>query len=261
MKIVSLSLGILVISGLLISPRVSGFDHQHSVFDSVLKAYVEVKGPQSSVRYGDIKRNPDRLTNYVRELEAVSLEEFSAWNEAQQIAFLINAYNALTIKLILTKYPDLESIKDLGGFFSGPWKIKFFTLFGERHHLDYIEHGILRVNYTEPRIHFALVCASIGCPPLRTEAYTADRLNEQLQRAMVSFLRDPERNSFDKTKNTLTLSSIFKWFAEDFTKIKPSVEAFVAPWITDDQVSQNLITGQRVEVEYLDYDWSLNRAN
>ncbi|MCG8338910.1 MAG: DUF547 domain-containing protein [Proteobacteria bacterium] len=261
MKKVSLSFGFIVIVGLLIIPNAFGFDQSHSLFDSVLKQHVVVNGPQSSVQYGEIKKNPDQLDSYIRELEAVSAGEFSGWTEPQQIAFLINAYNALTIKLILTKYPDLKSIKDLGGFFSGPWKVKFFTLFGEKHHLDHIEHELLRVNYTEPRIHFALVCASIGCPPLITEAYTGDRLDEQLNRSMISFLRDPERNRYDEAGNTLYLSSIFKWFSEDFTKVKPSVEAFVAPWISDDKATQDLIAGEKVDVEYLDYDWSLNRSN
>ena len=261
MKKVSLSFGIIALFSLLMVPGVLGFDQSHSAFDSVLKQYVVVNGPQSAVRYGEIKKNPDQLNSYIRELEAVSAEEFSKWSEPQQIAFLINAYNALTIKLILTKYPDLKSIKDLGGFFSGPWKIKFFTLFGEKHHLDHIEHEVLRVDYNEPRIHFALVCASIGCPPLITEAYTGDRLDEQLNRSMISFLRDPERNRYDQADKTLYLSSIFKWFSEDFTKVKPSVEAYVAPWITDDKAAQQLIASEKVDVEYLDYDWLLNRTD
>lgn len=254
-------MGFIAILGFLTSPDILGFDQSHNAFDKILKQYVVVNGPQSAVRYGEIKKNPAQLNSYITELEAVTADEFSGWSEPQQIAFLINAYNALTIQLILTKYPDLKSIKDLGGFFTGPWKVKFFTLFGEKHHLDYIEHELLRVNYTEPRIHFALVCASIGCPPLITEAYTGDRLDEQLNRSMISFLRDPERNRYDKADKTLYLSSIFKWFSEDFTKVNSSVEAFVAPWITDDKTEQDLITGKKVDLEYLDYDWSLNRSN
>ncbi len=245
----------------LLIPSVSGFDHSHASFNIVLQENVALNEAQSSVRYGEIKQNPGLLNSYIKEVEAVSANEFSSWTDNQQVAFLINAYNALTIKLVLTKYPDLKSIKDLGGFFSSPWKIVFFTLFGKPHHLDHIEHEILRKNYTEPRIHFALVCASVSCPPLRTEAYTPEKLNEQLNKAMVSFLRDPDRNRYDKSQNRLYLSSIFKWFSEDFKKVKPSVEAFVAPWIVDDVESRELISRKRVDVKYLDYDWSLNRAN
>jgi len=237
------------------------FDHSHRLFDRLLQDSVVVIGLQSSVNYGEVKKNPTRLNTYIEEIETISSADFKKWSENQQVAFLINIYNALTIKLILTKYPDLESIKDLGGFFSSPWKIEFFKLFGESRHLDYIEHELLRKDYIEPRIHFALVCASIGCPPLRTEAYQSDTLDQQLQDAMRSFLSDPERNRFDKSKNRLYLSSIFKWFKDDFKKVKGSVESFVAPWVTMDKEAQKLIISKQVDVEYLDYDWSLNRAD
>lgn len=236
------------------------FDHQHTLFEQVLQQNVVMNGPQSSVRYGNIKSNSSDLDAYLKEVESVSQAEFDSWNEKQQIAFLINAYNALTIELILTKYPDLKSIKDLGGFFSGPWKIKFFKLFGEQQHLDHIEHGLLRVDYTEPRIHFALVCASIGCPALQPFAYQAEMLDQQLNAVMKAFLRDQERNYVDQSKKILYLSSIFKWFEEDFTKVKNSVEAFVAPWMTDDPALRDLIQNKKLKRKYLDYDWSLNKA-
>ncbi len=115
------------------------FDHSHRLFDGILKQVVVVNGSKSRVRYGWIKNNPGKLNRYIQEIESVTRAEFGLWSEKQQKAFLINAYNALTIKLILSKYPDLGSIKDLGGFFSGPWKVKFFRLFGEEQHLDHIE--------------------------------------------------------------------------------------------------------------------------
>ncbi len=119
---------------------------------------------------------------------------------------------------------------------------------------------MLRKDYTEPRIHFALVCASIGCPALRKDVFTADRLNEQLNDATKQFLKDKDRNYVDDGSNTMHLSSIFKWFKEDFAKKAGSVENFVAPWITDDKQLQQKIRDDKMDITYLDYDWNLNRA-
>ena len=247
----------LLLLGFLIQPAL-GFDHSHSKFDRILKKAVVVIGPKSQVRYASLKKEPQALNEYQREIEQVTLSEFKQWSESQQIAFLINAYNALTIKLILSEYPDLKSIKDLGGFFSGPWKVEFFSLFGAKRHLDHIEHGLLRKNYREPRIHFALVCASIGCPPLRAEAFVPERLDSQLNDAMKKFLRDTDRNIFNPDTNTLEISSIFKWFKGDFVNVAGSVEAFIAPWITDDIYLRLRIRNEEPDIEYLDYDWNLN---
>jgi len=240
---------------------VLGFDHSHQVFSDILNDVVVRDGPKSRVRYGQLKQNPDILNQYVKEIEAVTQSQFNGWTRDTQIAFLINAYNALTIKLILTKYPDLKSIKDLGGFFSGPWKVRFFTLFGEKQHLDHIEHGILRKDFSEPRIHFSLVCASIGCPALREEAFVPDRLDIQLTDATKRFLQDKDRNYIDENAGTLYLSSIFKWFKGDFEKIKGSVERFVAPWMTEDVKLKQRVLNGGLDIEYLDYNWNLNREN
>ena len=244
---------------LLVKPA-QGFDHSHQKLDSILKEAVVTIGPKSQVRYATLKENPQVLNEYLSEIEKVPLSQYEQWSEPKQIAFLINAYNALTIKLILSKYPDLSSIKDLSGFFSGPWKIEFFTLFGEKRHLDYIEHGLLRKQFTEPRIHFALVCASIGCPALRNEAFVAERLDSQLNIAMKRFLRDKDRNFFNLETNTLEISSIFKWFKGDFVKTQGSVKAFIAPWITDDIYLRLRILDEGTDIDYLDYDWNLNDA-
>jgi hypothetical protein len=247
----------LLMFGFLIQPAL-GFNHGHAKFDDILKAVVTVDGPKSQVRYASLKENPQILNQYVREIEGVTLTQFKQWSESQQIAFLINAYNALTIKLILSEYPDLSSIKDLGGFFSGPWKVEFFKLFGKKRHLDYIEHGLLRKQYNEPRIHFALVCASIGCPALRADAFVPEHLNSQLNDAMKRFLRDKDRNYFNPKTDTLEISSIFKWFKGDFVKTAGSVEAFIAPWITDDIHLRLRMRNQEIYINYLDYDWNLN---
>lgn len=247
-----------LLSGLWSTQFLFAFDHQHRQFDQLLKQVVVIKGHQSQVDYRLVKQEPELLDRYIRSIEAVTLGEYEGWNEPEKMAFLINAYNALTIRLILTEYPNLESIKDIGGFFSGPWKQKFFKLFGKESYLDYIEHEILRVDFKEPRIHFALVCASKACPPLRNEPFLAERLETQLEAAAFNFLQDPERNRFNQKEQRLEISSIFKWFKKDFATSAGSLEAFLAPYITSDLDLRTLIRNGDVDIKFLAYDWSLN---
>ena len=143
--------------------------------------------------------------------------EFNRWTQPQQLAFLINLYDAATLKLIVEHYP-VKSIKDIGNFFKGPWKQEVVPLLGKTVTLDYLEHGVLRKKYAEPRIHFAIVCAAKGCPPLRAEAFVADRLNEQLDDQGRVFLGPKEKNRWDTHARVLYLSPIFKWFSEDFER-------------------------------------------
>ncbi len=174
------------------------------------------------------------------------------------MAFLINAYNAFTIKLILTKYP-VDSIKAYGGLFvNSPWEKEFFTLFGKKSTLNHIEHDLLRKLYKESRLHFVLVCASRSCPPLITEAYVAGKLEQQFTDATTNFMRDTERNRFNAEKNKIEISKIFKWYKKDFTSSAGSVNAFVAPFMTDDVEVRTLIANKETKIQYLDYDWSLN---
>jgi uncharacterized protein DUF547 len=243
------------------------FDHNHSSLNEILNDVVIEKGAQTAVKYDFLLTNPEPLNQYLTKLEAVTKVEFDSWNNQQQLAFLINTYNAFTLKLILNHYPDIESIRDLGGLiFSSPWDIKFFTLFGEKTSLGYIEHDVLREEYNEPRIHFAINCASKGCPPLQKQAYKASELDEQLEKATIQFMRDPERNRFNKEKNLLELSSIFNWFTGDFTK-QGTLNEFIARYITDNPETKKILTtkpkginpSNTVNVVYLEYDWSLNK--
>ena len=132
----------------------------------------------------------------------------------EQFAFYINAYNAWTIKLILTGYPDVASIKDYGSLFKSPWKKKFVNIKGEMVTLDHIEHDILRPQFRDPRVHFAINCAAKSCPPLYREAFVGQQLNTQLDDAARRFVNDGRFNRLEG--NTLYVSSIFKWFKEDF---------------------------------------------
>ena len=195
-------------------------------------------------------------------LSAVPRAEFDAWTQPQRMAFLINAYNAFTVELILTQYPNLKSIKDLGSFVQSPWKKKFFKLLGEERYLDWIEHEQLRPLYADPRVHGAVNCASIGCPALRTEVFTAGKLEAQLDDGMLRFLGDRTRNRFKDGK--LEVSSIFKWFREDFEKGHKGItkldDVFVryAAQLTDDAGEQAKLKAGGQPVSFLDYDWSLN---
>jgi len=244
---------------LVFSFSLKAFDHSHSSFDTLLRESVLFKGSKSYVKYSTVKKNPALLNSYIKKIQSVSVKEYESWSKNQKMAFLINAYNALTIKLILTKYPHVKSIKDLGGFFSSPWKKEFFTLFGKKRHLDYIEHELLRKKFKDARIHFAIVCASKSCPALMNYAYLPEKLDNQLEKSAELFIRDMERNRYNRDKNSLELSSIFKWFSEDFERERGSVSAFVAPYITEDKTVRKKIASGDVDISYLDYDWSLNR--
>lgn len=232
------------------------FDHQYVEWNSIVKQSVSWSGSVSTVNYKELKANPKALNHYLKSITEVQTSEFDQWTRNQQLAFLINAYNALTIKLIVDHYP-VNSIKDIGGIFSSPWKKKFFKLFGNETSLDWIEHEKIRPQYKEPRVHFSLVCASKGCPGIRDEAFTAEKLNEQLEDSARRFLKDSSRNNFEPIKNELHLSSIFKWYKDDFIKAKGSVESFVLPYMTSAQGQQSS-TKSNISIEYLDYDWSLN---
>lgn len=153
------------------------FDHTHSQWQQILSSHVVNKGHQTLVNYKKIKENPEVLNKYLKSLSSVTQLDFKKWSNEQKLCFYINAYNAFTFKLIIDNYP-LASIKDLVSFFSSPWKKKFIVLFGKKVHLDYREHDIMGKEFNEPRIHFAINCASLGCPPLSGKASIADRLEK-----------------------------------------------------------------------------------
>ncbi len=245
-------------------------EFDHSEWDKLLKAdVVEINGGKATrVKYAEIKKTEPALKAYLDKLSKVSEADFNAWPKAEQLAFLINAYNAYTVQLILTKYPDLKSIKDLGSVFSSPWKKAFIPMFGKTISLDNIEQDMIRAEgrYNDPRIHFAVVCASIGCPALRNEAYTAARLDAQLDDSASRFLSDRTRNRYSVPNGVLELSMIFKWYDKDFSrgwKGYSSVNQFLAKYakqLADSPEAQQKIAAMQVKAEFLDYDWSLNDA-
>jgi hypothetical protein len=208
---------------------------------------------QGVVNYAGFKADEALLDRYLDVLEKVDPE---ALNREERFAFYINAYNAWTIKLILTGYPGLTSIKDLGSFFQSPWKKAFVRLNGRTLSLDEIEHGILRPRFKDPRVHFAINCASKSCPPLLAEPYRGRTLDAQLDRVTRQFLNSPENHRLEG--RTFWVSSLFKWFAEDFGD---DVVGFYLKY-ADDGLKRRLEEAGRgrIDVSYLDYDWSLNGA-
>ena len=237
----------------------AGFDHSHAAWTKVLRAHVE----GDRFDYGALRKSEEHrelLDGYLASLHAVTPAELAEWTEAQRYAFWINVYNAHVVDLIVDNYP-LESIEDLSTRQTKVWKKRFVPM--GKHHpegknealsLDVIEHGILRPVFEDARVHAAVNCASISCPPLRGEAFVADRLEAQLDEQMRAFLADEDRNRFDPAKKELALSALFQWFANDFERDAESVVGYVrkygplpdADWIA------------KAKVRYLDYDWGLN---
>jgi len=237
--------------------RGEAFDLSYNEWSQWLKAYAKVQGPVTSLNYKEAQKNRKTLDALVGQFEGVLKNTFDSWGEKDRLAFLINAYNVFTVKLIVDNYP-VKSIKDLGSLFKSPWKKKFFKLFGEEETLDGIEHERIRKNFKEPRIHFAVVCASKGCPALKGEAYVGARLNDQLEESLRNFLKDETRNRWDEKNNVLYISKIFKWYADDFKNASGSVPAFLAPRMAASEAQEKLFT--QAKVEFLDYDWSLNET-
>jgi len=230
------------------------FDHSHAAWTEILACYVVNDGGVAVVDYAAMQADPSALERYVDVVTGVTREQLETWTEPQRLAFLINAYNALTVALIVENYPVI-SIKDLGGWFSSPWKKRFFAVLGKERHLDDIEHGIIREQLDVPRIHFAVNCTAIGCPLLRAEAYVASRLDGQLEDNARAFLRDVRRNRYQD--GTLWLSEVLDWYEGDFTRHGGSLQTFVAAHITDDP-DEAATVGPKTRVRFLDYDWTLN---
>lgn len=249
------------------SALAAGFDHQ--VWDGLVREHVKPNstGASTEVDYDGMLASQEQLKVYLDSLAAVDEATFAGWPKADQLAFLINGYNAWTVERILTRYPDLDSIKDLGSFFKSPWKKRFIPLLGREMSLDDIEHGLIRApgSYDDPRIHFAVNCASIGCPALRPEAYVGERLDLQLQDAERLFLTDSSRNRFED--GVFKISSIFKWYGDDFRKGYQGIVSLEQYLLSHgdllgiSKVQQQTLTDKPLTIQYLQYDWKLNRVS
>jgi hypothetical protein len=253
------------------------FDHSHAAWTTLVRKHVVVidGGKASLVRYAGFVQERAALKAYLDSLSKVGEAEFDGWSTAQRMSFLVNAYNAYTVEKILTRYPDIRSIWDFGKVFGNPFKDEFFTLLGRKRSLDAIEHGMLRKKgaYDEPRVHFAVNCASIGCPMLREEAYVAERLDQQLEEQAVRFLSDRSRNRYNAAAGTLEVSRIFDWFKEDWTSGYRGLDGKGAPiesreqyfaryarLLADDPAARERIAAGKAPLAFLEYDWALNGA-
>lgn len=218
----------------------------HRLYAGLLSRYVA----DGVVDYRGLKAAEKTLDRYLDMLSAVDPAELSA---SDRFAFYANAYNAWTIKLILNHYPGIESIKEAGSLLRSPWKKRFVKLDGRMMTLDEIEHDTLRAEFKDPRIHFAVNCASKGCPPLYHEPFEGSKLEKQLDDATRRFINDPGRYRLDD--RILYVSKIFDWYGADFDH--DPVGYFIQ--FADDDLKARLVRQRsRLKVDYLDYDWSLN---
>ncbi len=220
----------------------------HEIFDELLKKHVSKEG---KVNYKGFVEEKGKLQKYL-DLLSKNAPDRKTWSKEEQLAYWINAYNAFTIKLIADNYP-VESIKDLNPTLTVPmvntvWTKKFFKIGGEDTSLDDIEHKIIRKEFEEPRIHFAVNCASVSCPPLLNEAFTAEKLDKQLEKAAKDFINNPKYNKISKDK--AEISQIFSWFKGDFTKNGSLIDYL--------NKYSKVEINSKAKISNLKYDWSLN---
>ncbi len=258
-------------------PATPRFDQNYGTWNALLHEYVVVvdHGHASRVRYAQLAKQRAPFDAFLESLQKVSRARFQGWSKPQRMAFLINAYNAFVIDKVLMRYPHIQSIWDFGRFFGNPFKDRFFTLLDHATSLDDIENDMLRKPgaFDDVRIHFAINCASIGCPMLRPEAYVAARLNAQLDDQARRFLSDRSRNRYNRRKDCLEVSKIFDWSEKDWERgwrnfdntVAPitSVRAYLAHYadlLSDDAAARDRITAGKEPLCYSHYDWSLNDA-
>ena len=209
----------------------------HNLWTDLLQTHVSKDG---NVDYKSFKTNSQKLQDYIR-LLAKNIPN-NSWSKKERLAYWINAYNALTVDLIIRNYP-VKSIKDI----KNPWEQRLWKLGEKMFNLEDIEHEILR-KMNEPRIHFAIVCASYSCPKLQNEAFTAKNLEAQLTNATKEFLADSNRNEI--SENSIKISKIFDWFSKDFTENGSLIDFL-------NQYSEVTIS-PNAKKRYKDYNWALN---
>ena len=225
-----------------------------SKWDGLLKKYVAEKTINgvklNAVDYQKLAKDPAYLS-VLKDLEKAPLTDLKTSKD--KLVFWINTYNVMAVKMVLDHYP-VKSIKDAGSFFKAVWKKEVGTVGGKKRTLNEIEHEILR-KLGEPRIHVAIVCASVSCPDLRKEAYTVKALDTQLNDQLKQFLANKEKGLRADGPKRVHLSSIFKWFKEDFES-KGGVIKFLTPFAPES--AQGTLKSGNPRISYLDYDWGLN---
>jgi hypothetical protein len=232
---------IIIVFGFEVQQLQSQEIHQHALWDELLQEHVDENG---MVNYKAFAENENQLDTYLQELGKYPPQ--NSWSKSQKKAYLINAYNAFTVKLILEDYP-VESIRSIGGLFSNPFTKAFAQIGDKSYSLDDIEKGML-LKLGDPRVHFAVNCASESCPKLANYAYVATKLNQQLDKATKAFINSKENKL---TPSKVELSKIFKWYASDFGTDTNSVLKFINRY-ADEKVNEN------ASISYLPYSWKLN---
>lgn len=248
-----------------------GFNYDS--YASVLKQYVDDTG---MVDYKGLKAKQEKLQAFLASMGKLDRKSFDKWTEREKIAFWLNVYNALTLKAIVDNYPIKSSFfrsrvwpKNSIRQIPGVWNKLRFKVMGKNHTLEHVEHKILRKEFDEPRIHVAMVCAAMGCPPLRNEPFLGEKLIEQLDDQTRRFLANPKKFKIDREKNLLHISPIFDWFSADFVKKYAPKEKigkhgnkasavlnFVAAYLPESE--RGYLLGGKFKIKYLKYDWSLN---
>ncbi len=230
-------------------PDGGAFDH--SAFDALLKEHVDSDG---WVDYSQLKADRDRLNVYI---DAVGAANMEVLGRNERLAFLMNAYNAFTLKLIVEHYP-LDSIKNIPD--AERWDAVRWNLAGQTVSLNQIEHEYIRPNFKEPQIHFALVCAAIGCPPLRNEPFNGADLEQQLMEQADYVHRHQTWFGYEPGTGPLKLTQLYNWYGDDFVQVAGSVEEFAARYSRDLQndLTSGLLTSGLLKIQWLEYDWTLN---
>lgn len=238
--------------------NVPDFDHQYSAWNQALNQFAKDGG----FDYKALKKDPALLNDFLESISSLPKNEYEKLDKEQKIAFWINTYNVLAVKTILDHYPLKKGLswkavaypKNSIQQIPNVWDRPILKIFNEDFSLNRIEHDTLRKEFKEPRIHFALVCAARGCPPLRMEAYVPERLNAQLDDQARQFFANPEKAKYDVQEDVLHLSSILHWFGKDFEKDGGPIE-FAKKYMPK-AAGQKL--SDKTKIKWLDYDWSLN---
>ncbi|MEM9543172.1 MAG: DUF547 domain-containing protein [Cyanobacteria bacterium P01_E01_bin.42] len=242
--------------------RSQNFNFTYDEYADVLKTYVSQDG---FVDYKGLQANRQKLDRFNQSFALVSQETFDSWDDKEQIAFWINAYNAFTLQSIIDQDPLKGSIRDI----LGVWKVRRFKIVEDSKTLDNIEHQTLRPNYNEPRIHAAINCAAISCPILKNEPYTRENLEEQLEAQTQRWIDSPHGLKIDRENSKVSISAIFDWFGDDWEKDYSVEEGqfagnkkqratlnFISQYVSDED--REYLEAGEYEVRYLDYDWDLN---
>ncbi len=217
------------------------FENIHAPYDALLKRHVH----EGRVDYVTLKKQRAPLDGYIQSLAQIRQVDFDKWTKDAQLAYLINFYNAVTLQLVINNYP-IKSLKEVGSMFKGAWDQPVVPLFGENRTLEALEHSMIRKHFTDPRINMALTDASKGAPPLRSEAYVSKKLQKQFDNQSKMYLQSPAGMRVDMRNSTVHLSSVFDWYAKDFSSVLDFVRKYTG---------ENL---KYFKIVYIDYDWHLN---